>query len=161
MEKKEIDVPKLLLYILEFILFILAAAYIYYSRKELETEGIYSEHAQTETIKSLMNALGLENVHEVPLIGLTPRIQLYIKENSHFVNTYYLEITGGNIIINDGISNQTDIIIRTSKEEILNTINNTEYMKESLSSGRTTVQKTTSDFVLFTEGYPDFANYTK
>jgi len=161
MEKKEIDVPKLLLSIIEFALIILALAYVYYSRKEPEITGIYSEHIQKETIKSLIIALNLQNVHDVPLIGLTPRIQIYIKENSHFLNAYYLEITKGNILINDGISNQTDIIIRTTKEEILKAVNNTEYMKESLSLGKTTVQKTTSDFVLFTEGYPDFANYTK
>jgi len=161
MEKKEIDVPKLLLYIIEFILLIIALAYIYYSRKEPEVEGIYSEHIQKETITSLMNALNLQNVHDVPLIGLTPRIQIYIKEDLYFMNAYYLEITKGNVLIKDGETNQTDIIIRTTKGEILKTVNDTNYMKESLTSGRTTIQKTTSDFVLFTEGYPDFENFTR
>lgn len=154
-EKKEIDVPKILLYSLELIAFVLTFFYFYSSRDQPQPVGIYSENAQKETIKSLMNALKLENVHDIPIVGLTPRIQIYIKEDNYFVNAYYLEITKGNIMINDGISNQTDIIIRTTKEEVLKTINNTNYMKESLSSGRTTVIKSASNFVLFTEGYPD------
>ena len=154
-EKKEIDVPKILLYSLELIVFILVVFYIYSSRNPTEPQGVYSENAQKETIKSLMNALELQNVHDVPLIGLTPRIQIYIEEQQHFVSSYFLEITKGKVIINDGVSNQTDIIIRTTQEEILNTFNNTNYMKESLSSGKTTVTKITSKFVLYTEGYPD------
>jgi hypothetical protein len=155
-ERKEIDIPKIFLYALELIVFILIFFYIYHSKTEVELSGIYTEHAQKETIKSLINALNLQNVHDVPLMGLTPRIQLYIRENSQFVNTYYFEIAGGDVIIKDGVSSQTDIVITTTKEEILKTINNSEYMKESLSSGRTTVKKTTSNFVLFTEGYPEF-----
>jgi hypothetical protein len=154
-EKKEIDVPKILLYSLELIAFVLTFFYFYSSRNENSPIGIYSENAQKETIKSLMDALNLQNVHDVPVVGLTPRIQIYIKEDNYFVNSYYLEIARGSVIINDGISNQTDITIRTSEEEILKAVNDTNYMKESLSSGRTTVAKTASNFVLFTEGYPD------
>jgi uncharacterized membrane protein len=156
MEKKEIDVPKIFLYALELIVFVLVLVYIYSSRVPQESTGVYNEHAQMATIKSLMNALNLQNVHDVPIIGLTPRIQLYIEEEKPFVNAYFIEISRGNVIIQDGVSNQTDIIIKTSEEEILKTVNNTAYMKESLDSGRTTVEKTTSNFVLFTEGYPDF-----
>ncbi|VVB82785.1 Uncharacterised protein [uncultured archaeon] len=154
-EKKEIDVPKILLYSLELIVFILVLLYIYSSRNPTEPQGVYSESAQKETIKSLMNALELQNVHDVPLIGLTPRIQIYIQEEQHFVSSYYLEITRGKVIINNGVSNQTDIIIRTTQQEILKAVNDTSYMKESLSSGKTIVTKTTSKFVLYTEGYPD------
>jgi len=155
-EKKEIDVPKILLYSLELIVFILVIFYIYSSRNPAEPQGVYSESAQKETIRSLMNALELQNVHDVPLIGLTPRIQIYIQEEQHFVSSYYLEIARGKVMINNGVSNQTDIIIRTTQEEILKAVNDTNYMKESLSSGKTTVTKTTSKFVLYTEGYPEF-----
>ncbi|VVB83429.1 Uncharacterised protein [uncultured archaeon] len=158
-ERKEPDVPKILLYIIELIVILLLGVYLYFSSLKTESGGIYSEHAQKETIKSLMNALNLQNVHDVPLIGLTPRIQIYIKEDNYFVNTYYLEISRGNVIINDGISNQTDIIISTTEEEISKAVNNTGYMKESISSGRTTIKKTTSDFILFTEGYSNFEKF--
>ncbi len=151
-----IDVPKLILYFIELIAVILTVFYFYSSRAGVETIGIYSDHAQRETITALINALNLQNVHDVPVIGLTPIIQIYIKEEPPFVNTYYLVIKGGSVMINDGVSNQSDIIIRTSEQEILKSINDTSYMKESLASGKTTVQKTTSDFVLFTEGYPSF-----
>jgi hypothetical protein len=155
-EKKEIDVPKILLYSIELIAFVLLFFYFYSSRNENAPIGIYSESIQKETIKSLMNALDLQNVHDVPLMGLTPKIQIYIKEDANFANAYYLEIAKGAVIINDGISNQTDITIRTTQEEILKSVNDTNYMKQSLSSGKTKVTKTTSNFVLFTEGYPDF-----
>jgi hypothetical protein len=158
-EKKEIDVPKLLLYGIELIAFALTFFYFYSSRNENSPVGIYNESAQKETVKSLITALKLQNVHDVPVMGLTPRIQVYIKEDKYFVNTYYLEIIRGSIIVKDGVSNQTDIVIRTTQDEILKTINDTTYMKESLSSGRTVVTKTTSNFVLFTEGYP--SNFLK
>lgn len=154
-EKKEIDVPKLLLYFIELIALVLAIIYVNASRNPSEPIGIYSDHVQQGTIKSLITALDLQNVHDVPVIGLTPIIQIYIKEEPPFVNAYYLVIKGGTVMINDGVSNQTDITIRTSEQEILKAINDTSYMKESLSSGKTVVTKTASNFVLFTEGYPD------
>ncbi len=154
-EKKEIDIPKIILYSIELIAFILTFFYFYSSRNQSEPIGLYSENVQKETIKSLMNALKLQNVHDVSIIGLIPRIQIYIKEDNYFVNSYYLEIINREVIIKDGISNQTDVTIRTTKEEIMKSINDTNYMKESLSSGKTIVTTTASRFVLFTEGYPN------
>ena len=154
-EKKEIDVPKIILYSLELIAFALTFFYFYSSRNQSEPIGLYSENAQKETIKSMMSALKLQNVHDVPIIGLTPRIQIYIKEDNYFVNSYYLEIINREVVIKDGISNQTDVTIRTTKEEIMKSVNDTNYMKKSLYYGRTIVTTTASKFVLFTEGYPD------
>ncbi len=155
-EKKEFDLPKILLSILELIVLILIISFIYLSANGNKNyNGIYSEHAQKEVIKSLVTALKLYNVHEIPYLGITPKIQIYIRENLHFIESYYLEIVKGNVIIKDGETNEEDIIIRTTEEEILKIVNDTNYMKESLSTGKTTVEKVASDFILFTKGYPD------
>lgn len=155
-EHKILDLPKILLYILELFALILALSFLYFSVKgNNDYTGVYSEHAQKEVIKSLVTSLKLYNVHEIPYTGITPKIQIYITENTHFVNSYYLEIARGSVIIRNGETNDKDIIIKTTEEEVLKTVNNTNYMKESLSSGRTIVEKATSDFVLFTKGYPD------
>lgn len=154
-EKKELDVPKIVLYILELIVLILAISFIYFSTHSKDYSGIYSEYAQKETVESLVIALKLYNVHEIPYLGITPKMQIYVKEDAYFVDAYYLEVVKGNIIIKNGETDEKDIIIRTTKEEMLKIINNSSYMKESLNSGRTVVEKVASDFLLFTKGYPD------
>jgi hypothetical protein len=155
-EPKIIDLPKILLYALELILLILLISYIYFSMiGNKDYKGIYSEHAQKEVIEALFISLKLQNVHDIPYLGITPKIQLYIREDIYFVNSYYLEIVGGTVMIKEGITQDKDIIIRTTKEEILQIIEDEDYIKESLISGRTNIEKTTSDFVLFSKGYPD------
>ncbi len=155
-EKKELDVPKILLYILELIVLILIISFIYLSvNGNKDYAGIYSEHAQKQVVESLVTSLKLYQVHEIPYLRITPKIQIYVREDVYFVNAYYLEIIKGEVVIKDGETNEKDIIIRTTKEEILKIVNDSNYIKESLSSGRTVVEKATSDFVLFTKGYPD------
>jgi len=155
-EEKILDLPKILLYSLELFALILAISFLYLSvNSNQDYSGVYSEHAQKEVIKSLVTSLKLYTVHEIPYTGIIPKIQIYITENTHFVNSYYLEITRGDVIIRNGETNEKDIIIRTTEEEVLKIVDNGDYMKESLSSGKTIVEKATSDFVLFTKGYPD------
>jgi hypothetical protein len=154
-EKRVWDFPRILLYMIEIFVIILLISFIYFSRSENNGyTGIYSEHVQKEMIKSLITSLKLYNVHEVPYLGITPKIQIYIEEES-FVNAYYLEIKEGNVMIKDGETDDEDIIIRTTEEEVLKVINDSNYMAESLDSGKTTVEKISSDLELFTKGYPD------
>ncbi len=155
-EKKVWDVPKILLYLIEIFVVILLVSFIYFSRNgNNDYTGVYSEHAQKGVIKSLITSLKLYSVHEIPYLGTTPKIQIYIKDNESFVNAYYLEIIKGDVMIKDGETAEKDIIIRTTEEEIQKVINDNNYMEESLSSGKTTVEKATSDLELFTKGYPD------
>jgi hypothetical protein len=155
-KKGVLDFPRILLYLLAIFALVFVLSFLYFStRGNKDYTGVYSENAQKEVVESLITSLKLYNVHEIPYFGITPKMQIYITENTFFVNAYYIEIVKGEVIIKDGEANETDIIIRTTEEEVMKVINDSNYMKESLSSGRTTVEKATSDFVLFTKGYPD------
>jgi len=160
-EKKELDIPKIFLYVFEGIVLIIALFYVYESLQGNKQTGIYSEHVQKDTIRALMIGLELQSVHEVPFSDVTPKIQLYIAENIYFVNSYNIEIVKGDVIINDGETAIKDIIIRTSKEEVMKMIEDNSYAKESYLSGRTVIEKIAEDFVLFSKGYPDFEKWTE
>jgi hypothetical protein len=155
-EKSVWDFPKILLYTLEIIVLCLLISYLYFSIKGNDDySGFYGENAQKNLIETLFTSLKLETVHSIPYIGTTPKIQIYIEEDKHFVSKYYLEIIKGNVTINSGVTSGSDIIIRTTREEIIKIMENKEYIKESLVSGNTTIEKTTSDFILFSKGYPE------
>jgi hypothetical protein len=158
-EKKEIDFPKVLLYTLEFIVMIIVISYFYFSRNGTESTGVYSENAQKETIKTLMYSLNLQNVHEIPYVGLTPKIQIYLEEDSLFIDAYYVEIIKGDAVINNGESKEKDITIKTTSEEISKMATDSNYAKESINSGKTVVKKISNDFILYSKGFPDL-NWT-
>ena len=155
-EEKILDLPKIFLYIFEVIVLILLLSYIYFSMfGNKDYTGVYSENAQKELIEALFTSLNLQNIHAIPYLGMTPKIQIYIQQGQYFVNSYYLEVVEGNVIISDGVTSNKDIIIWTTEEEIQKVIADKTYIKESLVSGKTSIEKTASDFVLFSKGYPD------
>jgi hypothetical protein len=155
-EKRVLNLPKIFLYIVEIIVVILLVSYVYYSRAgNQEYEGIYSEHSQKKIIEALFTSLKLQDIHEIPYLNLAPIIQIHIEQDKHFVNSYYLKIIKGEVQIKNGITSEKDIIIRTTIEEIEKIMENQDYIKESLISGRTEIEKTASDFVLFSKGYPN------
>lgn len=152
-EKNVLDLPKIFIYLLESIALILAVSFIYFSINGPDYTNVYSEKMQTEIVDSLVVALKLYNLHEIPYTAIIPRIQIYIKENTYFINAYYIEVSKGEMNIKNGETGDKDIIIRTTKEEVLKIVQDNTYIKESLAANRTTVQKATSDFILFTKGY--------
>jgi hypothetical protein len=164
-EDKILDVPRIVIYVLELLVVAVLISFIFLSKAEnKDYTGVYSEHVQKAVIESLVTSLELYHVHDVPYLGITPKIQIYIREDAHFVNAYYLEIIKGEVIIKDGETADKDIIIRTTEEEVNKIVLDNNYIKESMSSGRTVVEKATSDLVLFTKGYPDIfieSNKTK
>jgi len=155
-EKKVIDLPKILLYFFEIVILVLLGSYFYFAMiGNNKYEGIYSDHVKTELIKALFTSLKLQDIHEIPYLGITPKIQIYIQQETFFINSYYLEVKEGEVIIEDGIIQEKDIVIHTTEEEIQKIIEDENYIRDSLISGRTNIEKTTSDFVLFSKGYPD------
>ena len=154
-EQRVLDVPKIFLYIFEVIVLILLISYVYFAMSgNKEYSGVYSEHAQKQVIEALFTSLNLESIHEIPYLGMTPKIQIYIQQGDYFVNSYYLEVVGGTVEIHDGVISDKDLIIWTTEEEVEKIIGDNNYIKESLISGRTNIEKTASDFVLFSKGYP-------
>ena len=155
-EKKVIDLPKILLYFFEIVILALLGSYVYFSMMgNNDYEGVYSDHAQKELIKALFTSLKLQDIHEIPYLKITPKIQIYIQQETFFINSYYLEVKSGEVIIEDGVIQEKDIIIHTTEEEIQKIIEDENYIRESLISGKTNIEKTTSDFILFSKGYPE------
>jgi hypothetical protein len=102
--------------------------------------------------KELVNygaiALKLYNLRNIPFTTTNPKIQIYVDENS-----YWIEILKGNIIIYEGENGGKDIIIKTTKEEIFKIVENKNYVQQSFSSGKTTIELIANKFVLFSKGY--------
>jgi len=88
------------------------------------------------------------NLHAIPFTKNIPKIQVYINGDP-----YYVKISKGNIIIEEGITKDKDIIIRTTYDELLKMIEDKNYLKESVSSGETTIEITKSKVILFSKGY--------
>ncbi len=113
-------------------------------------EGIIKNQTipNIELIRYAATLLKLYNLHTTPYTKVTPKIQIDLNQE-----TYSIEIITGEIIITEGEIQNKDIIIRTTREELLKINENTDYIKESISSGKTTIEKIASDFILFSKGY--------
>ncbi|MDD5012205.1 MAG: hypothetical protein PHQ66_00970 [Candidatus Nanoarchaeia archaeon] len=173
-EKRELNVPAIMLFMFSLVAFGLVASFIYLSLNGLDyTEEYQAETAeikesalvgnetefeivneanlsdsQEEIVRQMAILLKLYNLHEIPYTRTTPKIQVFIDENPYFV-----EIKKGEIIIKKGETFEKDIEIRTTSEEIIKMKQDEEYIKESMVFGKTTVKRVASDFVLFSKGY--------
>jgi len=110
--------------------------------------------------RELVNYMGvylkLYNLHEIPFTSITPKIQVYLEDKP-----YLLEIVNGVIIIDDIVSENPDIIIRTAYEEVFKMAENEDYAKESISLEKTKVEIVENNFVLFSKGYLSLYNELK
>jgi hypothetical protein len=106
----------------------------------------------TDVQKQIVNyasvILKLYNLHNIPFTTIPPKVQIYIDENAYFV-----EISGGNIIIYDGVIDSPDLVIRTSSDNILSALQNKESLKDVISSGKISIDLVANKFILFTKGY--------
>ena len=71
---------------------------------------------------------------------------------------YNAVIAKGNIIVNSGNLDNSDIVIRTSKEEAVKIIKNKGYIQESFGSGRSEIDLIASKSELFAKGYLNLYN---
>jgi len=97
--------------------------------------------------------LKLYNLHSVPFTNINPKVQVNIDDT-----VYSLEIIKGDIFIKDGEIKNPDIILRTTHEEIFKMIEVNEYVSESVSSGKTSIEIVANKFVLFSKGYLSLYN---
>ena len=111
-------------------------------------EGISKSDIQKELINYASVVLKLYNLQEIPFTKNTPKIQIKI-DNDY----YFIEVSKGDVFINEGITKKEDILIETTYEEILKMIENKDYARESVYSGKTTIKISASEFVLFAKGY--------
>jgi hypothetical protein len=155
-EKRELDVPKIILLILEIFALALAASFIFFSINGKDYSSLYNQSIEGETIDSLIIALRLYNLHDIPYTTITPKIQLYIEENQYYISAYYFEIVKGALIITDGETKTKDVTLTIKREEITKIIENPKYIKDSVAAGKTKIEKIEGDFVLFTKGYSEW-----
>jgi len=169
-EKKELNVPVIMLFIFGLVVFMLVASFIYLSmngldyteeyleeteeiknKSELEIiDGVNLSGSQEEIVREMAIILKLYNLHEIPYTSTTPKIQTTIDENY-----YWIEIKKGDILIKKEAFTEVDITIKTSSEEITKMKKDEDYVTKSITLRRTKIEKVASDFVLFSKGYFD------
>lgn len=110
--------------------------------------GVDLGNLETKSINYMSVKLYLYNLHNIPLTNNNPRIQAYIDNTQ-----YFIEIINGEIYVKKGIVENPDAIIRTTLDEVAKIIENSEYAKGSLNSGKTSIEITGNKITLLLKGY--------
>lgn len=101
-------------------------------------------------INYLLSQAGAYNLHNNP-IGGKPVISLVVDEDK-----FYSEIDKGVITTQRGEITGEDIKIVTTREEVINTFkaeNGNDYLKNSVASGKTSIEMTAGYTTLLSKGY--------
>lgn len=104
-----------------------------------------------EYIKYLVFVIGGWKLHNPPLSDETPKIKVIV-DNEVFIS----EIVNGEIKTEKKEAEGEDIIIKTTRQEIVNSIkslNMKSYIKQSVQEGKTTLELKASYTTLFSKGY--------
>lgn len=104
-----------------------------------------------EYIRYLVFAIGGWKLHNPPLSDETPKIKVIV-DNEVFIS----EIVNGEIKTEKKETDSEDMIIRTTKQEIVNSIKSLDmedYIKQSVQEGKTTLELRASYTTLFSKGY--------
>lgn len=88
------------------------------------------------------------NLHNPPLSKDTPKIEIQLEDE-----TYNAEITNGIIKIYHGKINNKDVIMHTTKKEIVLTLQNESYAETSFNEGRSRIELVEDKTTLFAKGY--------
>jgi hypothetical protein len=111
-------------------------------------QGIDLTKLESSSINYMSVQLYLYNLHNIPLTNNNPRIQVYLENTS-----YSIEIIKGEIYVTQKVTKSPDIIIRTTLDEVSKIIENPEYAKDSISSGKSSVEIVANKLVLLLKGY--------
>lgn len=99
----------------------------------------------------LLNEMGAYKLHNPPLSNEKPRINIIVDESS-----FKAEIDKGYANVEKGSFENPDIIIKTSREEVIGAITSLkikEYMKNSVTTGKTSIKLESGYTELFSKGY--------
>lgn len=99
-------------------------------------------------VKYILFQIKAYNLHNPPLSQETPKIEFQIEED-----TYHAIIKDNQITVYKEEIDSEDIIIKTDKDEAIKMINNKEYIQDSFSSGKSTIELVSSKTTLFAKGY--------
>ena len=118
-------------------------------------QGLTNEEAilqfSEEYINYLVFAIGGWKLHNPPLSDDTPKIKVIVDEE-----IYFSEIVNGEIKTERKEIEDEDIIIRATKQEIVNAIKSLDmenYIKQSVEDGKTSLELRASYTTLFSKGY--------
>ena len=122
---------------------------------ENPAQGLSAEQAIIEFDESYIDymifAIGGWKLHNPPLSKNIPKIKVIVDNE-----TYVSEITEGQIVTEKKDIDKEDIIITTSKEELVNAILSFEikqYIKNSVAEGKTSIELVAGYTTLFSKGY--------
>lgn len=96
----------------------------------------------------LLYTLKAYNLRNPPLSSDNPKISLLVENKS-----YYAIVQNGLIKVYPGVTSGEDIIIVTTREEIISMIKDQTYVQQSFSSGRSSIALVAGKTTLFAKGY--------
>jgi hypothetical protein len=103
---------------------------------------------EDKSINYMSVKLYLYNLHNIPLTNNNPRIQVYLDNTP-----YSVEVIKGEIYIKKQEIPNPDVIIRTTMDEVAKIVDNPEYAKGSLNSGKSSVEIVADNLTLLLKGY--------
>ncbi len=111
-------------------------------------QGVDLGKLEDKSINYMSVKLYLYNLHNIPLTKNNPRVQIYLDNKP-----YSVAVIDGEIYVKQEEINSPDIIIRTTLEEVAKIIDNPEYAKGALNSGKIQIEIAASYTTLFLKGY--------
>jgi len=114
--------------------------------------GLSDEEAIEEFDESfvifLLYSIGVNELHNVPFTSNEPVIEFYIDEDA-----YTAVVRKGSIGAGRGVSDDEDIIIRTSKVEAIKMLRDGGYVTRSFANGGSSIELVAGKVTLFAKGY--------
>jgi|WetSurMetagenome_2_1015567.scaffolds.fasta_scaffold157941_2 hypothetical protein len=104
-----------------------------------------------DQVAYVLNEIGAWKLHNPPLSSNRPKVEVIVN-----TNTFRAEVSNGKIAVEKGNWDSPDIRIRTSGSEIVDAItsaNIKDYIKQSVSSGKTRLELVAGYAQLFSKGY--------
>jgi len=98
----------------------------------------------------LLASIKAYNLHEAPFSSDLPKIIIFLEDDA-----YYGKIVDGKIIVGKGKIEDADIIIYSSKEEVIKIMQDRNYVKQSFSEGLSKIELKSDKLELYSKGYLD------
>jgi len=107
-------------------------------------------------IDFVLFAMGAWKLHNPPLSKETPKIEFVMIDSGDVEEVFNAEVIEGTINTDKGMISNEDIVIRTTKKEVIGAMlveDMEDYMEKSVREGRTTIEMIANKVKLGTKGY--------
>ena len=108
------------------------------------------EKFNDEYIKFLLVAIKAGNLHNPPFSSDIPKIEISLGEE-----IYHGTVTDNKISVGKGQIEDEDIILYSSREEIVKIMKDKDYVKNSFENGLASIELKTDKLELYSKGYLD------